>query len=112
MATPVFKLQYPDLPGEDLYFIQNTYSDLHETIPMDLTTFLIYHYKTGRTVSGLLICWENLNKTGSSLYDMTFEDCFSNDEKLMLYDLAIDSGAIKFANENKLFSEKIKFFLQ
>jgi hypothetical protein len=111
MATPVFQFQHPDLPGENLYFIQNTYSDLPETIPMDLTTFLIYHDKIGRTVSGLLICWEDLNKTGSSLYDNTFDDYFSKEEKLMIHNLAIDSGAIRFAKENILFSEKIKFFI-
>ena len=110
MATPVFKFQHPDY-RHDLYIIHNTYGELPETIPMDLATFVIYHIKKGRTFSGLLICWEDLNKTGSSLYDSTFDEFYTNDEKVMLYDLAIDSGAIRCANENEALSEKIKSFI-
>ena len=54
MSTPIFKFQHPDYK-HDLYIIHNTYSELPETVPMDLTTFVIYHIKTGRTFSGLLI---------------------------------------------------------
>ena len=110
MATPVFKFQHPDY-RHDLYIIHNTYGELPETIPMDLATFVIYHIKKGRTFSGLLICWEDLNKTGASLYDSTFDEFYTNDEKVMLYDLAIDSGAIRCANENEVLSEKIKSFI-
>ena len=110
MATPVFKFQHPDY-RHDLYIIHNTYAELLETIPMDLTTFVIYHIKTGRTFSGLLMCWEDLKETGSSLNDRTFDEFYTNDEKVMLYDLAIDSGAILCAVENELISDKIKSFI-
>jgi hypothetical protein len=110
MATLVFKFNHPDYKY-DLYIIHNTYYELPETIPMDLTTFVIYHIKTGRTFSGLLMCWEDLNKTGSSLYHSTFDEFYTNDEKVMLYDLAIDSGAIRCANKNELLSDKIKSFI-
>jgi hypothetical protein len=110
MATPVFKFNHPDYKF-DLYIIHNTYSELPETIPMDLTTFFIYHIKSGRTFSGLLMCWEDLNTTGSSLYDTTFDEFYTNDEKVMLYDLAIDSGAIRCAKENEVLSDKIKSFI-
>jgi hypothetical protein len=110
MATPVFKFNHPDYKF-DLYFIHNTYSELPETIPMDLTTFVIYHIKTGRTFSGLLFCWENLKETGSSLNEMSFQEFYTDEEKLMLYDLAIDSDAIRCAKENEVLSEKIKLFI-
>ena len=110
MATPVFKFNHPDY-RHDLYIIHNTYAELPETIPMYLATFVIYHIKTGRTFSGLLMCWEGLNKTGSSLYDSTFDEFYTNDEKVMLYDLAIDSGTIRCAKENEFLSEKIKSFI-
>lgn len=110
MATPVFKFNHPDYKF-DLYFIHNTYSELPETIPMDLTTFVVYHIKTGRTFSGLLFCWDNLKTTGSSLNEMSFEDFYTDEEKLMLYDLALDSDAIRCAKENEVLSEKIKLFI-
>jgi hypothetical protein len=111
MATPVFKFQHPDLTDEDLYFIHNTFFELPETIPMDLTTFIVYHIKTGRTLSGLLICWENLKKSGASLYESTFDEFYTDDEKIRLFDLAKNSGAIKSAKENEFLSEKIKSFI-
>ena len=110
MATPVFKFNHPDYKF-DLYFIHNTYSELPETIPMDLATFVIYHIKTGRTFSGLLFCWENLKETGSSLNEMSFQEFYTDEEKLMLYDLALDSDAIRCAKENEVLSEKIKSFI-
>lgn len=110
MATPIFKFQHPDYKYH-FYVIHNTYSALPETIPMDLATFVIYQNKTGRKLSGFLLCWEDLKETGSSLSNTTFEDYFTNEEKLMLYDLAIDSGAIRCANENEVLSDKIKSFI-
>lgn len=110
MATPVFKFNHPDYKF-DLYFVHNTYSELPETIPMDITTFVIYHIKSGSTFSGLLMCWEELNTTGTSLYNMTFDEFYTNEEKVMLYDFALDSGAIKSAKENAVLSDKIKSFI-
>jgi hypothetical protein len=110
MATPVFKFQHPDYE-HDIYIIHNTYSNLPETIPMDLATFIIYHYKVGRTLSGLLLCWGDLYEKGSSLYNTTFENFFTNEDKLMLYNLAIDSGALKTAENNQLLSEKLILFI-
>jgi hypothetical protein len=110
MATPIFKFQHPNYKYH-FYVIHNTYSALPETIPMDLATFVIYQNKTGRKLSGFLLCWEDLKETGSSLSNTTFEDYFTNEEKLMLYDLAIDSGAVKTAEENEFLSEKIKLFI-
>ncbi len=53
MATVIFKFQHPDLPEEDLYFLQNTYYELPETVPMDLTTFILYHDWVHENLEGL-----------------------------------------------------------
>ena len=107
MATPVFKFNHPNYIY-DLYIIHNTYNELPITIPMDLTTFIIYHIKSGRIFSGLVTCWEDLNKSGSSLIDIKFEDFYTNQEKQLLYNKAISSGSLRTAEENELFSESIK----
>ncbi len=45
-GTPVFKFQHPDLPGDDLYFIHNTFFELPQTTPMDLWSFIWYYQET------------------------------------------------------------------
>ena len=111
MATPVFKFNHPNYKY-DLYIIHNTYTELPITIPMDLTTFIIYHIKSGRIFSGLLSCWEDLNKSGASLIDMTFEDFYTNEEKQLLYNKTISFGSLRTAEENVLSSESIKSFIE
>jgi hypothetical protein len=112
MATPVFKFNHPDLPDEDLYFIQNTFYELPATIPMDLTTFVRYHFATDRTFEGFFYCWDNLIKSGATLEDVGFETWFNEEEKSKLYQDASASSAILNAVANKITSDKIKVFIQ
>lgn len=111
MATPVFKFQHPDLPGEDLYFIHNTFFDLPETLPMDLTTFIWYHLETGRTLEGFFYCWDNLNKYQTSLEGNSFQKHFDEKEKQQLYDDALFGQSLKAAQKNRKKSLNLKYFI-
>ena len=73
MATPVFKFQHPDLPGEDLYFIQNTFFELPQTVPMDLASFIWYHKEINRTLEGFIWCWKNLCEFQTTLNGFDFK---------------------------------------
>jgi hypothetical protein len=112
MATPVFKFNHPDLPNEDLYFIQNTFFELPQTIPMDLTTFIYYHLSIGRTLEGFFDCWEDLQVSGSTLQEVFFEEWFDDAEKKRIYEDAQYSAAIDLANINSESSRILKAFIQ
>jgi hypothetical protein len=101
MATPVFKFQHPDLPGEDLYFIHNTFFNLPETIPMDLSTFIWYHLENDITLEGFFASWDSLNKFQTSLKDESFESYFNENQKQQLYDDAIFGLSLEEAFKNK-----------
>ena len=111
MATPVFKFRHPDLPGEDLYFIHNTFFELPETIPMDLSTFIWYHLKTGRTLEGFFTSWNNLNEFQTSLKDESFDNYFDENQKQQLYDDAIFGQSLKAAQENQKETVQLKEFI-
>jgi hypothetical protein len=112
MATPIFKFQHPELPNQDLYFIQNTFYELPLTIPMDLTSFVIYHFLTNRTLEGLFYCWDNLNNTGASMNGIDFETWFNEDEKSKLKEDALASNSLQTAIVNKTISFKINSFIE
>jgi hypothetical protein len=112
MATPIFKFQHPDLPNQDLYFIQNTFYELPETIPMDLTSFVIYHILTERTLEGFFCSWDNLNNTGASMNGIDFETWFNEDEKTKLKEDALASNSLQTAIDNKNISVKINSFIE
>ncbi|RAR73825.1 DUF4116 domain-containing protein [Flavobacterium aciduliphilum] len=111
MATPVFKFQHPDLPGEDLYFIHNTFFELPETIPMDLTTFIWYHQQINRTLEGFFAAWDNLNQFQTSLEGHSFEEHFNENEKQQLYDDALFGLSLNEAKHNQKESLKLKEFI-
>jgi hypothetical protein len=111
MATPVFKFQHPDLPSEDLYFIHNTFFELPETIPMDLTTFIWYHLETGSALDGFFYCWDNLNKFHTTLNDETFDTYFDENQKQQLYDDALFGLSLRVAQINRRKSINLKYFI-
>ena len=106
MATPDYKFT---LPGTnfDFYVIWNTFYEAPHTVPMDLITFLDYHLQSNRLFEGLFYCWEDLNDTGSTLSDCSFEDLDVN-EKDALFQLCIDSGALDKAKQNVLINKQLK----
>lgn len=111
MATPVFKFQHPDLPSEDLYFIHNTYLELPQTIPMDLTTFIWYHFRTGRTLEGFFASWDNLNEFQASLNGASFDNHFNENQKQRLYDDALFGLSLTEAKMNIESSSRIRAFI-
>lgn len=112
MATPIFKFQHPDLPNQDFYFIQNTFYELPETIPMDLTSFVIYQILTERTLEGFFYSWENLKNTGASMNGIDFETWFNEDEKTKLLEDTLASNSLQTAIDNKNISIKINSFIE
>jgi hypothetical protein len=111
MPTPVFKFQHPDLPGEDLYFIHNTFFELPETIPMDLSSFIWYHLNSRRTLEGFFAAWDNLNKFQTSLEGHSFEEYFNENEKKQLYDDAIFGQSLQAAQVNQRVTLELKEFI-
>ncbi len=111
MATPIFKFQHPDLPRENLYFIYNSFHDEPATIPMDLTTFLKYHFTAGRIIEVFLISWKAIQDTGASLSEQSFESFFNTNQKESIYEIAWSSYALdtasKISNVSKEFFEYI-----
>lgn len=89
MATPVFKFHHPNLIGEDLYFIHNTFFELSETIPMDLASFIWYHYEINRTLEGL-----------------SFDTHFEASEKEQLYQDVLFNNTLAMAKHNSGFSNQ------
>ena len=112
MATVIFKFQHPDLPEEDLYFLQNTYYELPETVPMDLTTFILYHDWVHENLEGLIYHWDDIMKNGTSYEGTSFKSYHDEEEKLKLYQDAFESGALQTAMTEKTNSDKIKAFFQ
>jgi len=108
MATPVFKFQHPDLPGEDLYFIQNTFFELPQTVPMDLASFIWYHKKINRTLDGFIFGWRNLCEFQTTLNGFDFKSRFNEEEKLQLCLDALFANALEVATYNKDYSNQLK----
>ena len=111
MATPVFKFQHPELKGENLYFIYNTFWDQPETIPMDLATFIFYHLSTNRTLSGFCFSWKNLKNKGASLQNQSYEEFFDSNLRLKHFDSAKVSGVLETALHNSPLSKRIDIIL-
>jgi len=94
MATPVFCFKAPCNIGQPLYFIQNTFFELPETIPMDLSSFVYYHLSTGRSLEGFITNWQKINTDGSSLQGCTYEGFMSTDEKNFHIEESRITGAV------------------
>jgi hypothetical protein len=80
MATPVFKFREKS-SEQDYFFIYDTYHELHQTIPLCLSTFVLYHLKTQRRLDGFFASFEDIMLTGASLGDATYEEFFNEEEK-------------------------------
>ena len=111
MATSVFKFQHPKLPGEDLYFIQNTFFELPDTIPMDLASFIWYHFEINRTLEGFIFAWQNLCNNQTTLDGFSFDKHFEASEKEQLYQDALFNNALVMAQHNSDVSNQIHTML-
>ncbi len=109
MATPVFKFNHPK-SKEDFYFLHDTYYELPKTIPMCLATFVYYHLKINRTLSGFVMSFEDINKTGASLIDTSFDEFYNEKEIDFLYNQIEDTGALENAEILSKDSTKIRAF--
>lgn len=100
MATPDYSFVYPN-SDHRFFVVYNTNYDLPETIPMDLATFIAYHFARSRQISGLLSCYHDLVSSGCTLVNTTFEDLVSDVERNFQYDIIKYCGLIKIAEEHR-----------
>lgn len=110
MATPVFKFNHPK-SKEDFYFIHDTYYELPKTTPMCLATFVYYHLQINRSLSGFLVSFDDINESGSSLFNTSFEDFYNKNEKDFFLQQVEDTGALKNAEILSEESSKLRSFL-
>lgn len=106
MATPDYCFVYPNSTHR-FFVIYNTYYDLPETIPMDLATFLAYHFKTGRDLSGLYFCYEDLIRWGCSMFETSLEQFVSPEELAYQYFQIEQCDLLTIADTNKVASQLI-----
>lgn len=106
MATPDYCFVYPN-SSHRFFVIYNTYYDLPETIPMDLATFLAYHFNTGRDLSGLFFCYEDLIRSGCSMFETTLEQFVSIEELAFQYLQIKHCDLLTIAETNKVASQLI-----
>ena len=107
MATPVSYFTHPDFPEDGFFFIQNTFFELPETIPMDLTSFIHYHFVSHRTLSGFIQTWDDIINTGTSLSELTFDEYYSENEKEGLFKDIIHTNGNVRAKKNRGISRKL-----
>ena len=111
MRNPIFKFNHPGLPNEDLFFILNLDSELSETLPMDLTTFVWYYLDSKQSLEYLFTEWENILKNSTSIPNTSFENYFSEFQKKQLYSDAEFANSIEFAKQNITESNHLKKLL-
>lgn len=109
MATLVYKFIHPTAK-QDFYVIWNTFYELPDTVPMDLTTFLAYHININRSFEGLISCWKDLQISGVSIQEMSF-DLLNAKVKEMLYCLCENSGSLAREEKNRDNSKLLKKFI-
>jgi hypothetical protein len=106
MATPVLCFTYPDSSFR-FFLIYNTFTESPHTIPMDLPTFLKFHFDTNRTLAGFLSLYEDILRSGCSLSDSNFDSFMTVDEKAYLFDLVDSCDLISKAVVNTLLTSEL-----
>ena len=86
MATPDYSFVYPNTEHR-FFVVYNTFYDLPQTIPMDLATFIAYHFESGRYLEGLYECYPDLIQSGCTLSELSIEDFISDAELAYQHDL-------------------------
>ena len=111
MAHPINSFIHQDLPDERLYFVHNTFFEIQETIPMDLATLFWYLTCQNYSLEGILVAWDDIETSGSSMRNMSFDDIINEDQRILLNEDIIFSGTLNYARKNKSSSHSIREFL-
>jgi hypothetical protein len=85
---------------------------MHETIPMDLATFFWFHITQGITLEGTLFAWKDIETTGSSLRDASFDEMINDYQKELLKEDVTFSGILDHAQHNRGCSNAIREYLK
>ena len=105
MAKVIYKFIHPNHPIYNFYFVQSTFFELPYSIPMDLTTFLLYLHTYEETyLPAFINSWDKIEVLGTSALtsdNLTCDDLLSQDEKQGLYDEIELLNLVLIANKNK-----------
>ncbi len=110
MATPVYSFLYPATDTR-FFVIHNSYFELPETMPMDLTTFVLYHIESGRSFEGLFFCYSDIVNNGCSLFNTTYEEFTSEFVRKYHLDTINDFNLLEVAVRNKTHSDRLNSIL-
>jgi hypothetical protein len=111
MSNPIFKFSHPDSPKEELFFIYNLESELSETIPLDLTTFVWYYLETKQSLDYLFNQWVSIINNSSSIQDTSFENYFDEVQRQQFYMDSEFANSVQLAIQNQAESLKLKKLL-
>jgi hypothetical protein len=106
MAHTFYCINHPKNSGEKFFFIQNTFFELQETVPMDLTTFLCFllenDNEVSRTKDGKLYSpwikaftesWEQLKSRGTTANIDDIDELMNSLDLKRLYEDAKYAGS-------------------
>jgi len=123
MALTFYCINHPENPREKFFFVQNTFFELQDTVPMDLTTFLCFllendqdvsRIKDGKLYSPWLKAftesWEQLKSRGTTVnIDDDIDELMNSLDLKRLYEDAKYAGSgwrsIKNENSSRYFCE-------
>jgi len=97
MATPDYSFIYPNT-AHRFFVVYNTFYDLPQTIPMDLATFIAYHFESGRYLEGLYECYPDLIQSGCTLKDFSIQEFISAAELSYQHDLILHYQLLQTAD--------------
>jgi hypothetical protein len=111
MSNPIFKFSHPDFPKEELFFIYSLESELSETIPLDLTTFVWYYLETKQSLDYLFNQWASIMNNSTSIQDTSFENYFDEVHRQQFYMDAEFANSVQLAIQNQAESVELKKLL-
>ena len=109
MARIIYSFEHPK-DKRRYFYLQNTFYETLETIPMDLANFMWYYQSNKNNLKGFEDVYLRLKEKGSYLLNDSFYSK-SEEEKDMLFALVIHSGANEMAKINKSISDKLDEYL-
>ena len=105
MANPYLKITKNET---DYYIIWDTFYELPETIPMDLTTFIVLLHEKKWSFTGLIAAWKNLNEKHISLDGMALDEFLKENEYEFLIKQTYDVYTARTEFYHRELSEQIK----
>jgi hypothetical protein len=110
MAKTLYSFIHPS-DGNRYFYIINTFYELPEIVPLDLSTFIWYWTRTHNNINPIPQIYDDLKNYGTSLPDYSFNE-LQEKEKQMVYNLVFQAGTNYLAIRNSELNSKIDDYLQ